>query len=128
MAKILIVDDDSDLAGACKLVLEKEGHEVSWAPGRAEGMKKIEEEKPELLILDVMMDEVDDGIQMARELKKKSFASPILMFTSISKVMGVDYGKNDEMVPVDEFLEKPVKPKTLIEKVNKLLEAQGGKK
>ena len=121
MAKILIVDDDPDLAEACRMVLEKKGHEVRWASSAKLGMEEIKMRKPDLLILDVMMDEADDGIQMARKLKRNASTFPILMLTSISKVMGINYEKDDEMVPVDEFLEKPVSPETLISKVNGLL-------
>jgi DNA-binding response OmpR family regulator len=121
MAKILIVDDDSDLAEACRLILEKEGHEVRWGASRKDGMEKIKEQEPDLLILDVMMDEPDDGIQMAQELKRNSRKFPVLMLTSISKVLGSTYTKDDEMVPVDEFVEKPVKPADLLQKVNELL-------
>jgi DNA-binding response OmpR family regulator len=128
MAKILLVDDDPDLADACRLVLEKEGHIFEWSSCRREGMEKIEEDKPDLLILDIMMDEPDDGIMMARELRKNSRNFPILMFSSISKALGTEYGKDDEMVPVDEFIEKPVKPETLINKVNELLKSAEGNK
>jgi DNA-binding response OmpR family regulator len=121
MPKILIVDDDSDLADACRLILEKEGHEVRWASSRKEGMEKIKEQEPDLLILDVMMDEPDDGIQMAQDLKRDSRKFPILMLTSISKVLGVEYAKDEEMAPVDEFVEKPVKPADLLQKVKELL-------
>jgi DNA-binding response OmpR family regulator len=121
MARILVVDDDPDLREACQLILESEGHEVSCAPGRSEGMAAVEKQTPELLILDVMMEQPDDGIQMAQELKRKGFKFPILMMTSIGKVTGMDYNKDSEMVPVDEFVEKPVEPKVLIEKVNMLL-------
>ena len=62
MAKILIVDDDPDILDAGRLVLEREGYEVATAPNRAEGMAKVEEFKPDLLILDVMMEEPDDGL------------------------------------------------------------------
>ncbi len=121
MARILIVDDDQDLAEACQLVLKSEGHDVDWAASRNAGMKKIEESKPDLLILDVMMDQPDDGIQMAQDLQRKSRDFPILMLTSISKVTGVSYDKDNEMVPVDAFMEKPIKPEILIQKVKDLL-------
>ena len=122
MAKILLVDDDPDLAEACRLVLEKKGHKFSWASNKEQGMAQIKKQEPELLILDVMMDEPDDGFRMARELKnEKKYKFPILMFSSISKVLGTEYGVDDEMVPVDEFIEKPVRPDVLIGKVEELL-------
>lgn len=122
MAKILIVDDDPDVVEAAKMVLEKEGHSVNTAYNREEGMKHIQGEKPDLLVLDVMMTDPDDGIAMAQDLRKDGFDNPILMMSSISKVTGMEYGKDNEVTPVDDFVEKPVKPATLAEKVKTLLD------
>jgi DNA-binding response OmpR family regulator len=119
--KILIVDDDPDIVEAARLVLEREGYEVESAPNRAEGMKKIEEVKPDLLILDVMMEEPDDGLRMAREIRRAGHTLPIIMLTSVNAAMGLNIDKDEEMVPVEEFQPKPVDPQTLIAKVKKLL-------
>lgn len=119
--KILIVDDDPDIVEAGRLVLEREGYEVEGAPNRAAGMKSLEEVKPDLLILDVMMEEPDDGLRMAREIRKAGHTLPIIMLTSVNAAMGLNIDKDEEMVPVDEFQPKPVDPQTLIAKVKKLL-------
>jgi len=119
--KILIVDDDPDIVEAGRLVLEREGYEVEEAPNRAEGMKRLEEVKPDLLILDVMMEEPDDGLRMAREIRKAGHTLPIIMLTSVNAAMGLNIDKDEEMVPVEEFQSKPVDPQTLIAKVKKLL-------
>jgi DNA-binding response OmpR family regulator len=119
--KILIVDDDPDIVEACQLVLEREGYEVSGAPNRADGMTAIEGAVPDLLILDVMMEEPDDGLRMAREIRKAGHPFPIIMLTSVNAAMGLNIDKDEEMVPVDEFQPKPVDPQTLIAKVQKLL-------
>ena len=121
MAKILIVDDDPDIVDAGRLVLEREGYEVEGAPNRAEGMKRLEELKPDLLILDVMMEEPDDGLRMAREIRKSGNTVPIIMLTSVNAAMGLNIDKDGEIVPVDEFQPKPVEPQTLVAKVKKLL-------
>ncbi|HOT22878.1 MAG TPA: response regulator [Thermoleophilia bacterium] len=125
MAKILIVDDDPDIIEAGKLVLEREGYEVEGASNRAEGLARIEESKPDLLILDVMMEEPDDGLNMARELRKTGHTLPIIMLTSVNAAMGLNIDKDEEMVPVDEFQSKPVEPATLIAKVRGLLQKEG---
>jgi DNA-binding response OmpR family regulator len=119
--KILIVDDDPDIVEACQLVLEREGYEVSGAPNRTDGMSAIAGAVPDLLILDVMMEEPDDGLRMARELRKAGHTFPIIMLTSVNAAMGLNIDKDEEMVPVDEFQPKPVDPQTLIAKVQKLL-------
>jgi CheY-like chemotaxis protein len=124
--KILIVDDDPDIQEAGRLILEKEGHDVACASSRAEGLKRVKEYEPDLLILDVMMEEPDDGLNMARELRKQGFAKPILMLTSVNAAMGLQIDRDDEMVPVDTFQSKPVEPKTLIAQVNVLLGTQAG--
>jgi len=121
MAKILIVDDDPDVVDATEMFLKKDGHEIATASSRNEGMQKIEEFTPELLILDCMMEEVDDGMVMARELRSQGFTAPILMLSSIGKVLGQDFDRDDEILPVNEFIEKPVDPRVLLEKVASVL-------
>lgn len=125
MTKILIVDDDPDMVEAGRIVLEAQGYVVISAANAAQAMDLLEEARPDLMILDVMMEEPDDGIRMARQVRKKGWDLPILMLTSINVAMGLRIGKDDEMVPVDEFQEKPVDPKTLTMKVEQLLANRG---
>ena len=122
MAKILIVDDDPDVVDAARLYLEKEGHEVESAANREDGMRLAGEGKADLLVLDIMMTEPDDGIAMAQDLRKAGFDKPILMMSSISKVTGLSYGRDNAVTPVDDFVEKPVKGSVLVEKISALLE------
>jgi len=126
VAKILIIDDDPDINQACKLVLEKHGHEVESALSRDSGMKAIADFQPELLVLDVMMDQPDDGIVMARDLRKEGFTAPILMLTGIAKITGLKFDKDDSLVPVDDFQEKPINPGTLVAKIDELLAKKEG--
>jgi DNA-binding response OmpR family regulator len=122
VSKILIVDDDPDIVEAGRLVLEKEGYEVDSGSNYSDGMKQVDAFKPDLLILDVMMEEPDDGLRFAREMRRKGHTIPILMLTSVNAAMGLNIGKDDEVVPVDEFQEKPVDPANLIDKVKRLLQ------
>jgi DNA-binding response OmpR family regulator len=124
VSKILIVDDDPDMVEAGRIVLEREGYSVESASNVADGLAKLEQTKPDLLILDVMMEEPDDGLRFARQVRRGGNPLPILMLTSVNRVMGVQIGKDEEMVPVDEFMEKPVDPATLVEKVASLLAGQ----
>jgi len=121
MAKILIVDDDPDITFATGLFLKKAQHEVLTASNRADGMKAIDDENPDLIILDVMMEQADDGIAMAQELRRQGCEIPILMLTSVGRVTGFTYDEDQEMVPVNAFFEKPIQPDLLVEKVNELL-------
>ena len=126
MAKILIVDDDPDITFATELFLKKAQHEVLTASNRADGMKAIEERNPDLIILDVMMEQADDGIAMAQELRRQGCEIPILMLTSVGKVTGFTYDEDQELVPVNAFFEKPIQPDLLVKKVNELLAIREG--
>jgi DNA-binding response OmpR family regulator len=121
MARILVVDDDPDITFAVSLFLKKEGHEVAIAASRAEGMKGLDTFKPDLMVLDVMMEQPDDGIAMAQELRRNGVNLPILMLTSVGRVTGMSFGQDSDLVPVDAFFEKPVKPEDLVKKVAELL-------
>jgi DNA-binding response OmpR family regulator len=121
MAKILVVDDDADIVEATRLFLTKEGHQIEAAYNRQDGLKKAESFHPDLLILDVIMEQPDDGFTIAQELRRSGSKIPILMLTSVETVSGLAFGKDSVMVPVDEFQSKPIEPAKLIEKVNHLL-------
>jgi DNA-binding response OmpR family regulator len=121
VAKILIVDDDPDMIEAGRIVLEREGHTIESASNAVDGFRALEENHPDLLILDVMLEEVDDGLLLARQVRREGHKLPILMLTSVNWAMGLNIDKDQEIVPVDEFVEKPVDPATLVEKVRALL-------
>ena len=126
MAKILIVDDDQDLRESLQVILENRQYSVVTAGDKEEGMEKIRSEKPDLVILDVMMTTWEDGFEMARGLKKDpEFKSmPILMLTGVREKTGIDFKSSagdPTWCPVDGFLEKPVEAQTLLEQVKTLL-------
>lgn len=121
MAKILIVDDDPDIVAITGLHLKNAGYEIATAGSKEDCMKAIKAEKPDLLVLDVMMESEDDGITIAQELKKSGEKFPIIMMTNVGNISGLDFGKDSEMVPVDEFMQKPVDPEELIKTVKELL-------
>ena len=126
MAVIAIIDDDPDILDASSLILTSKGFEVITATNPEDGYKIVKENSPDLIILDVMMNEPDDGFFLAQKFRKEKIKTPILMYTSVSKATGMEYGKS-EIVPVDEFVEKPISPEELLEKVEKLLcTAYGG--
>jgi len=125
-AKILIVDDDPDLTKALKATLESKNYIVITASNGSEGMDKINTDKPDLLILDVMMATSQDGFEMARELKKdpQFKKTPILMLTAIKGRTGIDFKSSagdPNWLPVDSFLDKPVEPQVLLAEIKRLL-------
>jgi CheY-like chemotaxis protein len=124
--KILIIDDDQDIRDSMQAILEGRQYEVVTAADRAEGMDKIESEKPDLIILDVMMMTSWQGFEMARELKKnpKYKEIPILMMTGVKEQTGVDFKSSTDdptWCPVQGFLDKPIEPNILIAEVERLL-------
>ena len=121
MAKILMVDDDPDFVAAVRLHLERAGHVVTTASNRPDGMDVVRQGQFDLLILDVMMGDLDDGIVMAQELRKEGFKESILMLSGIARATGMVYDKDGEITPATEFLEKPVRPEKLIARIDALL-------
>ena len=125
-AKILVVDDDMDIRDSYQAILESHQYSVVTAVNKSQGMEKAKTEKPDLFILDVMMDTYQDGFDMARELKRDpDFKEiPILMSTGVGEKSGMDFKSSAgdaDWMPVEGFLEKPVQPETLITEVEKLL-------
>lgn len=121
MPKIAIIDDDPDIIDASKIVLSSKGYEVITATNPDDGYKIVVEQKPDLIILDVMMNEPDDGFFLAQKFRREKIETPILMYTSVSKTLGLEF-EAGEMIPVNDFVEKPISPETLIDKVEKLLQ------
>lgn len=120
MSLIAIIDDDPDIIDATSLVLMANGYTVATANNPTDGYKLIKDKTPDLIILDVMMTEPDDGFFLAQKIRRDGLKTPILMYTSVSKALGFEFGKS-EMVPVDDFVEKPVSADVLLDKVQKLL-------
>jgi DNA-binding response OmpR family regulator len=121
MAHILIVDDDLDIVEAGRVMLEMDGHKVDAAHNYQEGLDAALGLKPDLLILDVMMDEPDDGFALAQALRGRGVKTPIIMLTSVSRVSGLTFGVDEDLLPVNDFVQKPVDPQVLQEKVRALL-------
>jgi CheY-like chemotaxis protein len=129
--RILVIDDDPDLVEAMRLILESEGYEVHSASGGEEGLGKVKEVGPDLILLDVMMDYATEGFQVALKLRDPAEESeyaayrdvPILMLTAIHDTTSLRFGPDEGYLPVDAFVEKPVDPGTLVTKVREMLSA-----
>ena len=119
--KIIIIDDDIDLVEALRLTLESEGFEVIDAQDGEKGLQKIKDEKPDLVLLDVMMGTQDEGFHVAYQIRNQEGSTdmPIIMLTAVAQETGFtfDKEKDEDYLPVDEFIEKPINPDTLIELV-----------
>jgi two-component system alkaline phosphatase synthesis response regulator PhoP len=119
--KILLVDDDVDLVAVMKGTLESKPFEVIVAYNGKEGLEKAKKEKPDLILLDIMMP-VMDGFNFAEQFSKEpSLAKiPVLALTSFSDSLGQPFP-----FQVAEYLRKPLKPKDLIAKVEEHLKRKG---
>ena len=125
MTKILIIDDDKDFQDACGLVLEKNNFSVASAYNPKEGIEKIKSEKPDLVILDVMMPSGFEGFDVAVKIREelKLVELPIIILTAVHDVKKVPYrfAPDSNYLPVDYFYDKPVAPDMLIEKIKEVL-------
>jgi len=121
--KILIIDDDIDLVEVLRIVLENHGYTVMDAQDSERGLRMIKRERPDLIILDVIMQTEDEGFVLAKQIRSDPEIAgiPIIMFTAVCQQTGYVYNKNEDVLPVDEFVEKPVMPTTLINLIEKYL-------
>lgn len=126
-AKILLVDDDPDFVEATKVVLESRPYEVITAFSGEEGLQKARAEKPDLVLLDIIMPDVD-GFQVCQQLKKDPQLSqiPVIMITSFSeKYMETSIGVSQGLsLEAEDFIDKPVAPAELLIRVEKWLKSR----
>ena len=124
MAKILVVDDDPDFVEATRMVLEPAGYEVITAADGDEGLERSRSEDPDLVILDVIMSTVLDGLSMSQRMGEdpEQAAIPILMVTSIANSDYRELFPTDEYVHIDDFVSKPIAPEDLLQRVSRLLQ------
>lgn len=117
--KILIVDDERDLVEMIKLRLEAAGYETSEAHDGQEGLAKAHKEKPDLIILDLMLPKID-GYKVCRMLKfdEKYKEIPIIMFSARAQDSDKQMGKE---VGADAYVTKPFEPQVLLDKIKELL-------
>ncbi len=127
--KILVVDDDPDTVEVIRLTLESAGYEVISAANGEEGLRRVVEDKPDLIVLDVMMDTTTEGFHVSLRLRSPDPASPyaafrhipILMLTAIHTTTPLRFAPDADYLPVDAFVEKPISPEALLKKVESLL-------
>lgn len=129
MKRIYIIDDDRDIVDSLSIVLKKNEYEVGYQYNEEDVEKNLSKFKPDLIILDVMFPEDSSGgFNIARTIKNNSeFAKiPIIMLSAVND-RGIYVGKftnrdiDDSFLPVNMFLDKPIDPKTLVEKVKSVL-------
>ena len=122
MAKtILMIDDDPEFVEATTNLLDAKGYNVISAPNGKEGVEKAKQNKPDLILLDVMMTTKSEGFDVARDMHKDDSLknTPVILITGVRKEMSLPFGfePDETWLPVKEVLEKPVKPEKLLKAV-----------
>ncbi len=128
-AKILIIDDDPDFNDAVTPILESALYDVVTALNPEEGKKKILSEKPNLILLDIMMDSLFDGFSLCHEIKSseeyKEFNDiPVIFVSAVKEMTGSRFqfnARDQGMVGPDDYIDKPVKREDLLARIEKLL-------
>jgi len=129
MAKILLVDDDPDILDAVTMILETQGYQVTTARNGIEGLAALRAEKPDLLILDLLMPKMD-GFAVCKELQDARWSKyrslPILILSSVREEAShrryeLETGLE---LNVDDYVEKPISPDILLERVGRLLKVK----
>ena len=123
MTKVLVVDDDPDFVKVTSKVLQKAGYTVESVSNGEKALKAMHQDPPDLVLLDIMMSYILDGLDVSREMTADPELKdiPIIMVTSLTGVKGTGAFPTDEYIPVDEWLSKPVDPQTLVARVNRAL-------
>ncbi len=124
MPTIALIDDDPDIVEANRLLLEANGYYVVSAGTVDEAIDLVKDQHPDLVILDVMMQEADDGFYLANRFRRSGYDFPIVMLTCLSRSIGMHLGES-ALVPIDEFLEKPVPPAQLLDVIHEQLHHTG---
>jgi len=125
VAKILIIDDDPDFNYVMQTVLEAHDFQVATATTPEEGLSKVLNIAPDLVVLDVMMPTGYEGFDVAREIREEHDLTelPIVILTNVHNVRKVPYrfAPDQDYLPVDVFLDKPVEPDALVATIKEVL-------
>ncbi len=119
MARILVVDDDPDFVEITRTILEANDYVVSTAANGDQALKAMREELPDLVLLDVMMSSILDGLNLSHVISEDPALRqvPIIMISSIADSPAAGMFPTDEYVPIDTWISKPVQPDDLLKKV-----------
>ena len=122
-AKILVVDDDPDFVEIMRTILEAHHYTVVTAANGEQGLAQVKAQHPDLMLLDIMMSTVLDGLDVSEKLAQDPAARymPVILVSSIAETPHAQLFPMDEQPHMDAWLSKPVDPQTLLAKVAELL-------
>jgi two-component system response regulator VicR len=123
--KILCIEDDPEMIQLLKLILERKGFDLIGAEGALEGLNLVRQEKPDLILLDLMMPEID-GWEVYRQIKADREISDIPVVVVTARAQSIDRVLGLQVAHVQDYVVKPFDTSDLVETVNRVLEAQPG--
>ena len=119
--KVMLIDDDPGIHESLRAVVEEAGYEFCGALGGREGLRLLDDERPDLLLLDVMMPGMD-GFEVVHHLRESKISTPVIMLTALddvkNKITGLDSG-------ADDYMTKPFVPEELLARIRALSRRQG---
>lgn len=116
---ILCVDDDADMLDSLRLVLENNGYIMVGAESAEQGLKKFKQENPDLIIADLMMEEVDAGTGLVKELKLAGNKAPVYMLSSVGDQLNMNVSYDD--LGLTGVFQKPIQPDVLLKTIKSKL-------
>ena len=123
---ILVIDDDLEFVKATRTILENKGYRIEAAYNKEDALEKVAKIKPDLILLDIMMEKFNDGFIICFKLKEDPELKniPVLYISAITQKTGFKFNPeiDGEYFWADDYIKKPVKPSDLLERVEKLLE------
>ncbi len=130
MPEILLVDDDADVVARNAAALTATGHTVATATTSAQALDEIGRHKPDVVVLEAMLDGALGGFDLARTLARQHPDLPLIMLTRVDEfISDPERARQDRdggWIPVQRFMEKPVAPEVLVYEVDHLLPAHAG--
>lgn len=120
---VLLVDDDADFVEQNRLLLEDHGYRVRVAHSGRQALEEVADGRPDLIILDMMMESENAGFDLSRELRNSEYTKgiPLVMITSVNDIRPFRIEPDHTWLPVDALIEKPVDPPLLLDVVNRIL-------
>lgn len=121
--KVLVVDDDSDFLDQTEMMFSSRGYEVITAPGRKEAQETFDSFTPDIAVIDLMMENDDDGFVLAYRIKKRFPECVVIMVTNVTGETGIQFPGEDDSsswINADAILSKPVRFEQIQEELNKI--------
>jgi two-component system alkaline phosphatase synthesis response regulator PhoP len=124
--KILVVDDDIDYVESTAAILEANGYEVIAAYDGKEGLEKAKSELPQLILIDLMMNTINEGYDLVRDIRSEERFDevPLIMISSAhqhSMFKDANFVPDEVWFPIDKFLDKPIDKGTLLKNVSQMI-------